>query len=125
MLISKSDFKRNDFLTKFTVEDSELFLDLSFSENVINNCLQDFLIDASFLELMDIFIVLNFFFFALISLFKIGEKEASELSELSNVVIWSNNVKNQSDLLFDDKNWRPKIEQFPTFTPQMNIKYYM
>lgn len=98
-LVSKIDLKSSKLFTKFSVKDGEFFFNLSFSENIINNGFQDFFIDLSILKFMSFFIIINLFICTLISHFKTWEKISSELTEFLSVVIWSNNIKVQSNLL--------------------------
>ena len=101
-LSSELELKLDGILANHSVENGVLFFELGLSEDVLNDSIKNNLINLISFTLFDLvlfFVVVNSFlstlFFSLESL----EKETSEFSELSDKVVWSNNIENKLDLL--------------------------
>lgn len=116
--IHQSQLKSNKVFAELTIKDTVFLFILDFSEDILNNGIQDEVINLIllnfifwvrlffrllfrivFFELMNIRIVFNTFFLALIPSFKALEKITSELYELVFKVVWGNNIQNKSDFL--------------------------
>lgn len=94
------EFKLDKFLTEFSINDDELLLILSFSENILHNCIKKHLFDliVSF-ELVLFLGVFDIIFPAFFLSFEVLEHVDSELVEFSVEVIWRDKVDGELNLL--------------------------
>ena len=98
---SELQLKLDGVLTDHTVEDGVFLFELSLSEDVLDNGVKNHLIDlvASLGELVLILVVLYTFLIAFILSLETSEQETSELSELLDEIVWSNDIENKLDFL--------------------------
>jgi hypothetical protein len=100
-LTSELQFELDGVLTDHTIEDGIFFFELSLSEDVLDNGVENHYIDlVSFIgEFVLIFIVWNVFIFTFFLSLETSEQETSQLSELLGEIVWSDNIENKLDFL--------------------------
>jgi hypothetical protein len=100
LFTSEGKFKLNFSFAEFSVENGILLLELSLSEDVLDNCVQHILVNLfAVFQLMLIFVILNALIFALFLGLEAPEKESSKFTELLLEIVWSDDVQDQLDLL--------------------------
>ena len=100
-MTSELELKLDCVLAYHSVEDGILFFELSLSENVLDNSVQNNLIDlvTSISQLVHIFVVVDTFLITFFLGLQISEQEASELSKFLCEIVWGNNIQNKLDFL--------------------------
>jgi hypothetical protein len=100
LFTSKGKFKFNFSFAEFSVENGVLLLELSLSEDILDNCVKYLLVNLfTVFKLMLIFVVLDALIFALILGLEAPEEEASKFAELLLKIVWSDDVKDKLNLL--------------------------
>lgn len=100
-MTSELQFELDGVLTDHTIEDGIFFFELSLSEDVLDNGVENHHIDlVSFIgEFVLIFIVWNVFIFTFFLSLETSEQETSQLSELLGEIVWSDNIENKLNFL--------------------------